>query len=89
MDWEQGIVSRNPEVLNGDLVFAGTRVPVKNLVDYLAAGDSLDFFLEGFPGVSRDQESGTMAATLVNREQAVAYLEMSHKVVEETVGAPR
>ena len=73
MDWGQGIVSRDPEVLNGDLVFAGTRVPVKNLVDYLAAGDSLDYFLEGFPGVSR--------------EQAVAYLEISHKVVEETVGA--
>src|SRR5215210_7918754 len=38
MDWGHGIVSRDPEVLNGDLVFAGTRVPVKNLVDYLAAG---------------------------------------------------
>ena len=37
MDWEQGIVSRNPEVLNGDLVFAGTRVPVRNLVDYLGS----------------------------------------------------
>jgi uncharacterized protein (DUF433 family) len=73
MNWGHGIVSRDPEVLNGDLVFAGTRVPVKNLVDYLAAGDTLDYFLEGFPGVSR--------------EQAVAYLEMSHKVVEETVGA--
>jgi len=47
MDWGQGIVSRDPEVLNGDLVFAGTRMPVKNLVDYLAAGDSLDYFLEG------------------------------------------
>jgi len=73
MDWGQGIVSRDPEVLNGDLVFAGTRVPVKNLVDYLAAGDSLDYFLEGFPGVSR--------------EQAVAYLEISRKAVEEAVGA--
>jgi len=64
-------VSRNPEVLNGDLVFAGTRVPVKNLVDYLAAGDSLDYFLEGFPGVSR--------------EQAVAYLELSRRAVEIVV----
>ena len=75
MDWEHGIVSRGPEVLNGDLVFAETRVPVRNLVDYLAAEDALDYFLEGFPGVSR--------------HQAVAYLEMSHKGVEETVGAPR
>ncbi len=69
----KGVVSRDPEVLNGDLVFAGTRVPVKNLVDYLAAGDTLDYFLEGFPGVSR--------------EQAVAYLEISHKVAEGTMGA--
>jgi uncharacterized protein (DUF433 family) len=77
MDWGHNIVSRNPEVLNGDLVFSGTRVPVKNLVDYLAAGDTLDYFLEGFPGVSR--------------EQAVAYLEMSHKAVEEIMSesAPR
>lgn len=42
MDRGHGIVSRDPEVLNGDLVFAGTRVPVKNLVDYLAAGDTLE-----------------------------------------------
>ncbi len=73
MDWGQDIVSRDPEVLNGDLVFTGTRVPVKNLVDYLAAGDTLDYFLEGFPGV--------------RREQAVAYLELSHKAVEETMSA--
>ncbi len=46
MDWGNGIVSRHPEVLNGDLVFAGTRVPVKNLVDYLAAGDPLEEFLD-------------------------------------------
>jgi uncharacterized protein (DUF433 family) len=55
MDRGHGIVSRDPEVPNGDLIFAGTRVPVKNLVDYLAAGDSMDYFLEGFPGVSREQ----------------------------------
>ena len=73
MEWERGIVSRDPEVLNGDLVFAGTRVPVKNLVDYLAAGDPLEEFLEGFPGVSR--------------EQAVGYLAMSHKAVAEAMSA--
>ena len=73
MQTKRGVVSRHPEVLNGDLVFAGTRVPVKNLVDYLAAGDPLEEFLEGFPGVSR--------------EQAVAYLEMSHEALEESVGA--
>jgi uncharacterized protein (DUF433 family) len=37
MDWGTVIVSRDPEILIGDLVFTGTRVPVKNLIDYLAA----------------------------------------------------
>lgn len=41
--------------MSGEPVFAGTRVPVKNLLDYLAAGDSLDDFLEQFPTVSRGQ----------------------------------
>jgi uncharacterized protein (DUF433 family) len=60
----QEIVSRNPRVLNGDLVFAGTRVPVENLVDYLAAGDTLDEFLENFPGVSREQVEGYLRMTM-------------------------
>jgi uncharacterized protein (DUF433 family) len=41
---QEEIVSRNPNVMNGALVFAGTRVPVKVLMDHLAAGDSLDEF---------------------------------------------
>ena len=73
VDWGQGIVSRDPEVLNGDLAFAGTRVPVKNLVDYLAAGDTLEEFLDDFPGVSRDQAEG--------------YLRMSLRASEESVSA--
>lgn len=43
------------EILGGTPVFNGTRVPVKNLIDYLEAGDSLDDFLEDFPSVSREQ----------------------------------
>jgi len=43
------------EVLGGTPVFKGTRVPVKNLIDYLEAGDSLDDFLENLPSVSREQ----------------------------------
>lgn len=61
------IVSRDPEIMSGELVFAGTRVEVKTLVDYLKAGHSLDEFLEGFPSVSR--------------EQAEAYLEMTLEAV--------
>lgn len=63
MEMEE-IVSRNPRVLNGDLVFAATRVPVKNLVDYLAAGDTLEEFLDDFPGVSREQAEGYLRTTM-------------------------
>ena len=59
---KEEVVSRNPKVMNGALVFAGTRVPVEIQIQHLAASDSLDDFLDGFPGVTR--------------EQAVAYLEM-------------
>ncbi len=46
---------QNPEVLGGELVFAGTRVPAKSLFDHLEAGDSIEQFLEGFPSVKREQ----------------------------------
>ena len=49
------IVSRLPNVMGGCPVFAGTRVPVQTLLDYLEAGDSIDEFLAGFPSVSREQ----------------------------------
>jgi len=49
------IISRSPDVMGGTPVFAGTRVPVQTLLDYLAAGESIDEFIEGFPSVSRAQ----------------------------------
>jgi len=49
------IVSANPEIMSGAPVFAGTRVPVQTLFDYLEAGDSIEEFLAGFPTVSRQQ----------------------------------
>jgi len=49
------LIVSNPEILGGTPVFVGTRVPVKNLTDYLEAGDSIDDFLEDFPSVSRGQ----------------------------------
>jgi uncharacterized protein (DUF433 family) len=52
---DRSAVHRDPEILGGTLVFVGTRVPVKNLFDYLEAGDSLDDFLASFPSVARDQ----------------------------------
>jgi uncharacterized protein (DUF433 family) len=51
----ESIVRCDPDVLGGTPVFAGTRVPVKNLVDYLVAGDSLERFLDHFPSVTREQ----------------------------------
>lgn len=47
-------VVRDPEILGGTPVFAGTRVPVRVLFEHLAAGDSLDVFLSDFPSVSRE-----------------------------------
>jgi uncharacterized protein (DUF433 family) len=47
------VVSIDPDVMGGTPVFAGTRVPVRTLLDYLEAGDTIDDFLAGFPSVSR------------------------------------
>jgi uncharacterized protein (DUF433 family) len=49
------VVSQDPEILGGEPVFTGTRVPVKSLFDHLEAGDSIEQFLEGFPSVKREQ----------------------------------
>jgi uncharacterized protein (DUF433 family) len=65
------VVSQSPEVLGGDPVFAGTRVPVKGFFDHLEAGDSIDDFLEGFPSVRREQ---VIALLEEAREHAVAAL---------------
>jgi uncharacterized protein (DUF433 family) len=49
------IISASPDIMGGSPVFAGTRVPVQTLLDYLKAGESIDDFLDGFPTVSREQ----------------------------------
>jgi uncharacterized protein (DUF433 family) len=51
----QHVVERNPEILGGTPVFAGTRVPVQTLLDYLAAGQCLADFLDDFPSVEHAQ----------------------------------
>lgn len=48
-------VVSNPEIMNGTPCFQGTRVPFKNLMDYLEGGHSLSEFLHQFPTVSREQ----------------------------------
>lgn len=47
------LVSRDPEIMSGALCFRGTRVPVKNLFDYLEGSSTLEDFLEDFPSISR------------------------------------
>ncbi len=51
----QPIVTSSPEILSGTPVFAGTRVPVQALIDYLEGGETIDDFLTGFPTVRREQ----------------------------------
>ena len=49
------IIHSDPDILGGTPVFVGTRVPVRNLIDCLEAGDSIEQFLRSFPTVSREQ----------------------------------
>lgn len=71
----ESVVRCDPDVLGGTPVFTGTRVPIKNLVDYLAAGDSLERFLDHFPSVTR--------------EQAVAALELANDLLTARARPPR
>ena len=65
---EGRIINIDPEILGGTPVFFGTRVPIKNLFDYLESGESIDYFLDDFEGVQR--------------EQVIKVLEMSQKLIE-------
>ena len=49
------IVTSSPDVMGGTPVFAGTRVPVQTLLDYLKGGETIDDFLDGFPTVTKEQ----------------------------------
>lgn len=51
----QTVISRSPDIMSGAPVFAGTRVPVQSLLDYLAGGHPLEEFLDDFPTVRREQ----------------------------------
>jgi len=50
----ESVVIRDPEILSGEPVFRGTRVPFRALLDYLEGGETIDSFLIDFPSVSRD-----------------------------------
>ena len=63
------VIHCDPEIFGGTPVFVGTRVPFRNLIDYLEGGYSIDEFLDSFPSVSRDQ--------------AVAALEAAHEFLSD------
>lgn len=65
---EEPVVHRNPRIQGGVPVFVATRVPVKNLFDYLEAGDTIDQFLIDFPAV--------------DRAKAIAALEMAREALD-------
>ena len=48
------VIAQDPEILSGEPVFRGTRVPFQTLLDYLEGGETLDDFLKQFPGVQRE-----------------------------------
>jgi len=52
---EPTVISRSPDIMSGAPVFAGTRVPVQSLLDYIAGGHALEEFLDDFPTVHREQ----------------------------------
>ena len=56
------VVHSDPAVLKGTPVFMGTRVPVRILIEFLVAGDSLDKFLDAYPSVSREQAVAVLEA---------------------------
>ena len=60
----ESVVSKDPDVVSGALVFRGTRVPVQTLIDYLKSGETLDRFLDGFPSVTREQAERYLELTL-------------------------
>ncbi|WP_172819704.1 DUF433 domain-containing protein [Gloeomargarita lithophora] len=64
------VVHSDPEILGGTPVFVGTRVPMRTLLDYLEAGDSLEVFLDHFPSVSREQ---AIAVLELAKEMLAAY----------------
>jgi uncharacterized protein (DUF433 family) len=72
METVNEIIVKDPDILGGTPVFAGTRVPFQALLDYLEGGETLNEFLDDFPTVSR--------------EAAVAALEFAKSLLVEQLG---
>ena len=69
---KNSVINVDPEILGGTPVFSGTRVPIKNLFDYLETDELIETFLEDFEGVKR--------------EQVIDVLELSKRLIESSTG---
>lgn len=65
---ENKVINIDSDILGGTPVFWGTRVPIKNLFDYLETGETIEAFLQDFDGV--------------NKEQVIKVLEISNKLIQ-------
>ena len=72
---EQRVINIDSEILGGTPVFLGTRVPVKNLFDYLEEGETMEEFLKDFPSVKKDQVLKLLEISrgLVERSSQLLY----------------
>jgi len=70
---ESMAVHSHPEIVSGEPVFVGTRVPARNLVDWLEGGHTLDEFLDNFPSVRREQ-----AVAFLEQATAALFSRISH-----------
>ncbi len=68
------LITIDPEIVSGTPVFTGTRVPIQSLFDYISAGDSLEVYLNDFPGVKKEQ-----ALKLLE----LAGKELNHQVIHK------
>jgi uncharacterized protein (DUF433 family) len=69
---KDSVVSISKEVMGGTPVFAGTRVPIQTLIDFLTAGETIDDFIDGFPTVSREQVVEYLTQAEIEMEKVAA-----------------
>lgn len=70
---EPSVVHSHPEIVSGEPVFVGTRVPARNLIDWLEGGHTLDEFLDNFPSVGREQ-----AVAFLDQATEALFSRISH-----------
>lgn len=76
----QEVVHSDPEIMGGEPVFVGTRVPVKTLFEHLESGDALDVFLDSFPTVEREQ---AVAAIQLACDAVMAFADSDRRVAAD------